>query len=353
MTTQTSPASTRELLLRARQTLYSITGGSYDSDDVKVAKLTTAQRTEYFRSSEFREWVAAEKAAGREVFWLRDVDKTQAAGDIFTFFYKWRCDNNKFTPEGIAAIKNFLRKKRRKSAALREAVGMQPVHALTLWLRQEEGLEGVGMLDFWSGVYWPSQTGLTREEKLQQVRDFAPTYTDRIYPGVPEENRALEEAGVHVVIVSNGDQELASAAAPFLGIKPENVVGSHLTYGENGRSTGVNHSYEVFGEEWGRRPQPGKHLNFHFWVHTNRQRWGWSHITDEKIVIAGRDGDSASADGGMMIMLAPAAIGNFMIDTPGEPGRLQNFFSVAAKYGWTRGQFFTLVQSASKLGFKP
>ncbi|MBY0359560.1 MAG: HAD family hydrolase [Candidatus Obscuribacterales bacterium] len=345
--------STAHLLLQARDALYSISGGSYESNNVAAAKLTTAQRTAYFRSSEFRDWAAAEKAAGHEVFWLRDVDKTQAAGDIFTFFYKWRCDHNKFTTEGLAAIKKFLTAKRRKSAVLRAASGLKPIDALNLWLRKEGGEDGLSLLELWSNVYWPSQLGLTKEEKEAQVKAFAAGYAKRIYPGVPEENRTLEEAGVHVVIVSNGDQELAIAAAPYLGIKPENVTGSRLLYGTDGRATGVNHSYEVFGEEWQNRPQPGKHLSFHHWVHTNHKRWNWPHISSDRVVIAGRDGDSASADGGMMILLPPPAIGNFMIDTPGEPQRLQKFYQIAAKYGWTRGQFFTLVQSASELGSTP
>jgi hypothetical protein len=194
---------------------------------------------------------------------------------------------------------------------------------------------------------------MTREEKEKQVREFAPHYAARIYPGVPEENRTLEEAGVHVVLVSNGDQELAIAVSNLLGIKPENVVGSHLIYGEDGRATGVNHSYEVFDEDWETRPQPGKPLSFHYWAHVNRGRWGWKHLDDRKIVIAGRDGDSASADGGMMILLPPPAIGNFMVDTPGEPTRIQKFHVLAAKYGWTRGQFFTLVQLPAPAGNYP
>jgi hypothetical protein len=188
---------------------------------------------------------------------------------------------------------------------------------------------------------------------MRQVTEFAPLYAPRVYPGVAAENRALEDAGVHVVIVSNGDQELAMAVSPLLGIKPENVVGSNLIYGSDGRSEGVDHAYELFDKKWNDRPQPGKPLSFHFWVHTNRARWGWDHIDDQKIVIAGRDGDSASADGGMMILLPPAEIGNFMIDTPGERDRITAFYKLAAKYGWTRGQFFTLKQKPSESGALP
>lgn len=356
MTTVTSPASTAQTLLeRATRKLYEIAGGSRDSGDVRAAKLTTAQRIAYFRCAEFRDWVASEKAAGREVFWLKDVDKTQAAGDIFTFFFKWRADNGKFTDAQLKVIHSFLVS--RRHALLRPFLRFAshtPHQVVGLWQQKEQGGDGIGMLDFWAGAYWPSQIGLTEAEKLAQVREFAPIYAAKVYPGVAEENRTLEEMGVHVVIVSNGDQELARGVAGVLGINPQNVVGSHLIYGADGRATGVNHTYEVFDDVWNHRPQPGKPLSFHYWMHMNRKRFGWAHIDEDKIVIAGRDGDSAPADGGMMIMLPiPASIGNFMIDTPGEPERIEKFYRLASKYGWSGGKFITLVQQPSLTGSIP
>ena len=360
-------------LMRARARLYQVSGGSPFSGDVRAARLTTAQRTEYFKSSEFRDWVAYEKSFGRQVFWLKDVDKTQASGDIFTFFFKWRADNGKFTKPQLNAVSQYLLKRQslasaagvritRGALALVNGFGaaikppafadLSPYEVLRLWDSKERGGSGIGLLDFWAEVYWPSQRGLTREEKLRQVQAFAPTYADRVYPGVKDENLALTDAGVEVVIVTNGDQELATAAAPYMGIKPDNVVGSHLIY-EGEQSTGENHAYEIFAEDWAERPQPGKPLRFHYWIYINRSRWGWDHLDEHLILIAGRDGDSASSDGGMMIFLPTPAIGNFMVDTPGEPARLQKFHSVTSKYGWTRGQFFTLVQEQSKLGAKP
>jgi hypothetical protein len=62
---------------------------------------------------------------------------------------------------------------------------------------------------------------------------------------------------------------------------------------------------------------------------------------------------SSSADGGMMIYLATPAIGNFMIDTPGEPERLREFQAAASKYGWTRRKYFTLIQKPSLSGRYP
>jgi len=118
-------------------------------------------------------------------------------------------------------------------------------------------------------------------------------------------------------------------------------------------STGVIHSYELVDEDWEDRPQPGKVLNFHWFLHINGHRWGWLESDDDKFVIAGRDGDSASADGGMMIFLPPVAIGNFIVNTPGEPDRAEKFYRLVAKYSWTRGQFFTLEHQVSKRGFQP
>ncbi|MBS1992411.1 MAG: hypothetical protein JSS83_17930 [Cyanobacteria bacterium SZAS LIN-3] len=348
----------------AQRKLFEIAGGSRDSGNPRASRMTTAQRLEYLKSPEFVAWVASEKAAGREVFWLKDVDKTQGAGDVFTFFFDWRARNKKFSPAQLAVIGKFLLslEKNRvgrwlKTAAQALGFGHKaealPAAVIAKWLAKEDGGEGIGMLDFWSGAYWPSQIGLSKAEKLAQVEAFAPAYADRVYPGVREENLYLESIGVHVVIVSNGDQELAIACAPYLGVKPENVVGSHLIY-ENGVATGVNHTYEVTGGDWHSKPQPGKPISLHYWMHVNRARFGWTTLDETKIVIAGRDGDSAGTDGGMMILgPLPSAIGNFMVNTPGEPKRIEQFYSVAAKYGWTRGQFITLDHSPSKLGFKP
>jgi hypothetical protein len=299
--------------------------------------------------------VASEKAAGREVFWLKDVDKTQGAGDIFTFFFNWRLRNRAMTAKQLGVIRSFLLSRRGRIArTLLRFSSFSPSEVLNLWLRKEEGGDGIGLMDFWSRVYWPAQVGLTRQEKLRQVTAFAPEYVQRVYPGVAEENRVLTEAGVHVVIVSNGDQELAIAAAPFMGVDPRNVVGSHLVYDADGIATGVNHSYEIFDKEWETRPQPGKAFSFHYWLHMNRQRFGWDALDVRRVTIGGCDGDSATTDGGMMLNLPfPSAIGNFMVNTPGEPKRVEKFYRVAAKYGWMRGQFITLDHEPSQLGFKP
>lgn len=335
-------------LERVREKLYSIAGGGIDSGDVRASRISTASRMEFFRGEEFRDWVAKEHAAGRQLFWLKDVDKTQAAGDIFTFYFDWRSANGAFSKQQLGVIQAFLRK---HEVDVPLADGPQEV--LRLWQKREEGGEGIEIVDFWKEIYWPSQVGITRAEKQEQVNAFAAYYGSRVYPGVPEENRLLEELGVNVVIVSNGDQELAISAGSVLGIKAENVVGSNLLYDETGRSTGVNHSYELFDGFWSDKPQPGKQFSFHFWLHKNRSRWGWARINEQRFAVAGRDGDSASADGGMMILGQTVAIGNFMVDTPNEPKRLAKFQALADKYGWTAGQFITLEQRPSKCGNLP
>jgi hypothetical protein len=340
-------------LERAQRELYRIAGGSFNSGNVSAAHISTSRRTEYFDSAPFRNWVKSENACGRQVFWLKDVDKTQADGDIFTFMFKFRADRSSFTPRQLGRMNTVLRR-RKLNTTLASDHSRLPYDVLHHWQAAEQGGEGLPMLKFWADVYWPTQIGLTRDQKRAMVNEFAPTYVDRIYPGVPEENRTLADAGVHVVIVSNGDQELAGAVAPYLGIPQTNVVGSHLTYDENGISTGVNHSYEVFDEDWTQRPQPGKPLSFHYWLRANMKRWGWKSLDERRVVVGGRDGDSASADGGMMILMPPhSAIGNFMVDTPGEPGRIRRFYPLAAKYGWTPGRFIRLDQLRSKLGAKP
>jgi adenylate kinase len=323
----------------ARAALYAISGGNYDGADVRASKLSLAQRTAYFRSPAFKAWVASEKTAGRQVFWLKDIDKTQASGDVFTYFFKWRADHGKFLPEENVIMRDFIK-----------TVGATPTDDATqnanliisLWRAKENGGKGIGLLDFWK-VYWETQKGLTKMQKLRQVAAFAKEYGPKVYPGIPEDNRALTEAGVEVVAVSNGDQELAMAIAPELGLSRHNVVGSNLQYGADGKALGVDHAYEIFGNEWNSRPQPGKDLAFHYWVHANRARWGWDELDAAKIVIAGADGDSASSDGGMWYYFKDKAIGNFMIDTPHEPDRVGKSQALMAKYGWTPGQTFTLT----------
>lgn len=340
----------------AKSKLYGIAGSHPASGSARAARLTTAQRTAYFRSPEFRGWVASEKKAGRRVFWLKDLDKTQARGDIFTFFFKWRADNGKLTEEQNQIMKDYLKTVSLSDKSLRADLSRASSNdakanaalVLKLWRSKEEGGDGIGLIDFWREVYWPTQKGLSKKEKLAQVNAFSPHYASRIYPGVKEENLALRRAGVDVVIVSNGDQELAQGIEHLLGIKTRNVVGSHLIYKRKGRdmvSTGVNHAYEIFDKDWHSKPQPGKSLSFHYWLNANKWRWGWSDVELGQVVVAGVDGDSASSDGGMMTLLPPgAALGNFMIDTPQEPDRLKKFQELAEKYGWTKGEFIALEQ---------
>jgi hypothetical protein len=325
----------------ARQKFFEISKGGLDSNDVRAAKISSADLLKYVEGKEFRSWVSAEKAAGNEVFWPTDVNKTLASGDIFTHFFKWRADNNKFSAEQLNIIEQAVRK------LVPEAKSATPQDVMQLWESKEAGGNGISLNDFWHKIYWPSQKGLTAAEKLAQVNAFANTYADKVYPLVPEINKAIDGSGAHVVIVSNGDQELARAVAPVLGIKPENAVGSNLLYDKNGFSTGTNHTYEIFDGPWTARPQPGKPVSFHYWLNNNLSRFNWNHLNENKVIIAGFNGDSASADGGMMILSKPKAIGNFMVNTPGEPARIEKLYSLADKYGWTRGEFITLERSPS------
>jgi len=343
--------STAEIALdRVRKRLYAIAGGSYDSGNPRLARMTLAQRIELWQTPEFADYLAALKAAGVTPFHLKDVDKTQGAGDAFTFMFKLRADEGWFSPAQLKVIEDYMRK---RSGLVKPRLKNLTPHALLReWIRHEETGDGIEMMDFWR-VYWTSQIGLTKSEKQAQVTACAPLYANKVFPGVREENLLLTELGVEVVIVSNGDQELAIAIAPQMGIKPQNVVGSHLRYDANDVSIGVNHSYEVFGDDWMSRPQPGKTLSFHYWLHMNRRRFFRDRINEDRFVILARDGDSASTDGGMMVHGHEAKIGNFMVAVPHEPRRVEKFYPMMDKYGWTCGNFITLVQEPSVTGFKP
>jgi hypothetical protein len=195
---------------------------------------------------------------------------------------------------------------------------------------------------------------MTLEEKIRQANAFAPEYADRVFRDVPAENKAEEEAGVEVVCLSNGDEEVAKAIAPYLGIKPENVAGSHLVLDDHGCACNVDHlyqSYEITSAEWMKRPQPGKFYKFHWWLNHNLERFGMAEPDLSKITIIACDGDSASSDGGMNVNFAEVALAHFMVfDTQ---SRLEDYFHVARKYGWVKGQFCTLHQSPSRKDFRP
>ena len=347
--------TTREALLdKAQAKLYQMAGGAFDSGSCSAARMTTEQRSDYFWTPEFRDWSSATKDSGVEIFWLTDLDKTMGAGDIFTMEFDWRLRNNKITPEQAKIVQACLRKHRKEIGLGRlPRAAQSPKAVLQSFVDGCDGKPGLKLFDFWTDAFWPSQFGITREERLAQLAAYAPEYAKRIYPHVTQQNQLLEAMGVNYVIVSNGQQELAMAVAPLLGIKPENVVGATLLYDEKGLSTGVKHHYDVFDKDWEQRPQPGKTVNFHYWLHKNRARFGWEFLNHKKWCIAGRDGDSASSDLGMMVLMEHALFGNYMVDTPGEPDRLKTFIRLAAKYSWTKGQFITLVRSPSELGFRP
>ncbi len=337
-----------QYLRAVQKELYRLAGGSLDSNDVRAARISTRQRIELICSPQFRSWVDSRLVAGKQVFWIKDMDGTQRAGDVFVDFFRWLVQNNKFCSEGRKHVESFLRRRLATVSPFACATGddATPQAALRLWDTQASGF---GLLDFWR-LYWLSQIGVTREERATMLAEFAPHATACAFPGVIEENLALEAAGVHVVLVTAGDQELAVAVAPGLGIKPENVVGSPLQYTADGYSNGLIHSYDILDQEWADKPQPGKDLNFRYWIwcQVANGRWGWSHRDDRKMVIAGIDGDSPSADLGMMLWLlgAPATLGHFMVSNPGDTRRLERFYYLSGRYGSTLGRFITLLQES-------
>ncbi|MBI4375983.1 MAG: hypothetical protein HY549_05995 [Elusimicrobia bacterium] len=307
-------------------------------------RISAKNRVHLFRSGAFKRWVAAERAAGRRVFWLRDLDKTQAAGDISSHFFRWKAERGHFTAAQNRIMRRYLARIKTDDPALarrlRRAPRQSPAEnarlVLDLWRHGEKGGKGIKGLDFFTKAFWPTQHGFTRQEKREQAEAFAAYFSRFIYPHVRQENLALARAGVDVVIVSAADQEIISAVAPLLGLKPSNVVGSYLIYGEDGRAKGEQHAYDVSDRKWLERPNPGKALSFHYWLNKNKRRWGWKELDPDKIVIAGADGDSASSDGGLWVYFPRKALGNFMVDTPHEPGRLEKSIKLVTKYGWDR-----------------
>lgn len=345
-----SPQELGELKLRAeadrqltiaRDKFYEIANGGLHSNDVKAAQLSSDQLLQFVKGPEFRNWVASEKAAGNEVFWPTDVDKTMSSGDTFTYFFKWREDHHKFSPEQLQIISNAIKH------LDPQAKSTTPEDALKLWQSKEKGGQGIGLLDFWNKIYWPSQKGMTMAEKVAETKDFSKTFSDKIYPLVPEINKAIEDAGAHVVILSNGDQEIAKAIAPEFGVKPENVIGATTLVDPHGFLTGAPQNYEMFDKTWSQLPQPGKEMNFHNWLDANKQRFGWNQLDEGRVLLAGYNGDSAAADGGMMVFSKEKGIADFMVDTPGEPSRIAQFYSLANQFGGTKGEFVTLHRQPS------
>lgn len=73
-------------------------------------------------------------------------------------------------------------------------------------------------------------------------------------------------------------------------------MGSKLRY-DNGAATGSVHSYEIIDEDgegldWNKLPEPGKQLNFHYWLAANRWRRGWAAL-EGRDVTAGPRGSSS------------------------------------------------------------
>ena len=130
------------VLRYTRHKFYAIAGGSFDSGDVTLSRITTAQRIAYFRSWHFRLWVKLEKAAGRRVLWLKDVDKTQAAGDIFTFFFLWRIQNNAFSEEQIQSMRQWFGKNPQFAKPIPSDSALSPHDVLRFWEDKDAGLDG-------------------------------------------------------------------------------------------------------------------------------------------------------------------------------------------------------------------
>ncbi|MBI4064111.1 MAG: hypothetical protein HY401_07410 [Elusimicrobia bacterium] len=63
-----NPVFLAKTLNEARRGLYLLAGGNINSDDVRLARITTDQRIVFFRWRTFGNWVRAEKASGHQFF---------------------------------------------------------------------------------------------------------------------------------------------------------------------------------------------------------------------------------------------------------------------------------------------
>lgn len=311
------------------------------------------QRVELFRSEQFKSWVQAENAAGRPVLWLSDLDKAKAAGDTFTYFFEYRVRHQLFTEaqnkelrEGLLKLDSISPQQQGEAKVNTPTQNAQLV--LDLWRSHEfEGRPGIDLTTFWSTFYWPSNIGMSRDERQQMIKAFAPEYVSRIYPEVQEENQALKDSGVTPVIVSHGDLEIARAVAPFLGVDPINVVAEASHYNASDLHTGTGNPLVVQDPKWRELPQSGKLILFNSWV---AQRFG-----GQEYVVAGFDGDSPSTDGGAMLTLRPR-VGYFIVDTPGthDAGRLPDFINfVHTHAGGYQAHFYAVPYRESLRGPRP
>lgn len=294
--------------------------------------LTSADRLKYFQSDTFRRWIQIECKLGNQVVWITDLDKAKASGDSFVYFTDWRARNAAFTTEQVEAFAELLRANApslhsRLPHLLAQSPSKIAHQALKSWARNElKGSEGISLKELFMQGYWSSFKGMTRPEKMKLVQDFAPEYQNKIFPGAREEHLALAAAGVKVIIVTNGDADLARSIAPLMGISPDNVAGVDAYYDGEGRATGEAHILEIEDEEWARRPQPGKPIRFECFL---RERF-----PNRQVILAGFDGDSPAADGGGMLFLKPK-LGYFMVDTPGSHDRMRitKFNDFVRRYG--------------------
>lgn len=332
----------------ARADLWSLVDNNTASHRLDVPSLGVGERTSFFGSDVFKAWVESEHKIGNRVLWVTDLDKAMASGDTFVYFFDWRARHATFTDQqNQIMLEALTRTKVFDTAKLYSLKSNSPQEnareILQLWSRHERvGAPGIDLATFWREIYWPTLIGLSPKEKAQMVAAFVQEYPPKIFPGVLKANATLRDSGVEVVIVTNGDEDLAKGVAPALGIDPRNVAGVETEYhGE--RATGRGHFLEIFDAEWSRRPQPGKFIRLGCWAERDEQKA--RSIEGKAIVIAGFDGDSPGPDGGAMLFMRPK-LGYFMVDTPGshDQHRIKGFKDFVERYAhWHAERFIALT----------
>lgn len=90
----------------------------------------------------------------------------------------------------------------------------------------------------WMGYPYATQVlaGMKVSEIQALARDFFKDFSRNVYPGQKALIQRLQQAGVEVWIVSASPQWLIEVGAPYLGVKPDHVVGVRLAVA-NGLAT--------------------------------------------------------------------------------------------------------------------
>lgn len=327
---------------KARWLFDRIARPNLSGDSEEWGNMSPKQLTDFFQSQALRKWVQAETASGHQVIWLTGLNKTMAVGHACTFFFAFRAEKQYFTLEHNDLMRDFLFRHGLLSGKGKELVSRFSASEnarliLQLWKRDEVNGSDLFMKAFWREPYWLTLKGVAQAQKQKWITEFAPTYTEMIYPGILEVNQARTEAGIHPVIISDDDEEVLCGIAPFFGIPSANARGTNGIY-KGGISTGRRREIEVLEDQFCRRTQDDQGRIFERLARFLKDQDGIP-------IIAGFDGSLFDGDGGALALLNPK-ITCCVVDTPGfhDQGRYRAFRDKADLRLRNRSGFFTRLK---------